>query len=113
MDDVAVLVLRVVVGIIMICHGVPKFQMTSVFDEKWREDYGFPRGSVVLTGIVQVAGGEAIAAGVFGRLVALILLLVTLMATYVSIGMHSEPFLSTPGISTFVDRITAGVGVSG
>ena len=96
MADVAILVLRIVMGIVMVLHGVFKFQNKRLFDQKWREDYGFPQGSVLLSGILQVAGGVAIAAGVFGRLAALILFLVMLVATYVSIVKHREPFLSTP-----------------
>jgi putative oxidoreductase len=96
MTDVAILILRVVLGIVIILHGVYKFQKKSFLDQKWREDYGFPRGSVLLSGILQVACGLAITGGVFSRLAALILLLIMLVATYVSIGKHHEPFLSTP-----------------
>ena len=96
MADVGILILRVVLGIVMILHGVYKFQKKSFFDQKWREDYGFPRVSVLLTGIVQVACGLAIIGGVFSRLAALILFMVMLVATYISIGKHHEPFLSTP-----------------
>jgi len=96
MADVAILILRVVLGVVMMLHGAYKFQNKNLFDQKWREDYGFPRGSVLLSGIVQVAGGLAIIGGVFSRVAALILLLVMLVATYVSIAKHHEPFLSTP-----------------
>ena len=96
MTDVAILILRVALGIVIVLHGVYKFQKKSFLDQKWQEDYGFPRGSVVLTGILQVACGLAIFGGVFSRLAALILLLIMLVATYVSIGKHHEPFLSTP-----------------
>ncbi len=96
MTDVAILILRVVLGIVIMLHGVYKFQKKSFFDKLWREDYGFPKGSVLLTGILQVVCGLAIIGGVFSRLAALILLLVMLVATYISIGKHHEPFLSTP-----------------
>ena len=96
MADVAILILRVVLGVVMILHGVYKFRNNSLFDQKWQDDYGFPKGSVLLSGIVQVACGLAIIGGVFSRLAALILLLVMLVATYVSIAKHHEPFLSTP-----------------
>ena len=96
MADVAILILRVVLGIVMTLHGVYKFQNKSLFDKKWQEDYGFPRGSVLLSGILQVACGLAIIGGVFSRLAALILFLIMLVATYVCIVKHHEPFLSTP-----------------
>ncbi|MDH5534397.1 MAG: DoxX family protein [Betaproteobacteria bacterium] len=96
MTDLAILILRVVVGAAMVLHGAYKFQNKSLFDQKWREDYGFPSGSVLLAGILQVACGLAIIGGVFSRVAALILLLIMLVATYVCIGKHHEPFLSTP-----------------
>ena len=96
MVDVGVLILRVTLGIVLIPHGVYKFQKKQFFDKKWREEYGLPVGSVLLTGIVQVAGGLAIILGVYSSLAALIQVLVMLVATWVSIWKHREPFLSTP-----------------
>jgi putative oxidoreductase len=96
MADAASLILRVAVGIAIGLHGLYKFQMKSVFDAKWQQDYGFPQGTVLLTGIVQVACGLALVAGVFTRIAALILLGVMVVATYLCVAKHHEPFLSTP-----------------
>ncbi len=96
MVDVGVLILRLALGIVLIPHGVYKFQRKQFFDKKWREEYGLPVGSVLLTGIVQVAGGLAIILGVYSSLAALIQVLVMVVATWVSIWKHREPFLSTP-----------------
>lgn len=96
MDDIAILILRVVLGVVITLHGIYKFQNKQLFDKKWQEDYGFPRGSVLLSGILQVAGGLAIIGGVYGRLAAGILFLLMVVATYISIGKHHEPFLSSP-----------------
>jgi putative oxidoreductase len=97
MVDMGILILRITVGVVMIAHGVPKlFWKRKVFNKKWREEYGFPLGSVILTGIVQVAGGLAILVGVFTSPSALILALNMVVAAYVSIWKHREPFLSTP-----------------
>ena len=97
MIDVAILILRIVVGIVIVAHGLPKlFWKRKVLDKKWRQDYGFPIGSVLFTGIVQVAGGLAIIVGVFTQFAALILVLNMLVATYISIWVHREPFPTTP-----------------
>lgn len=96
MADTAILILRVVLGAVIVLHGTYKFQKKSLFDRKWREDYGFPQGSVLLTGVIQVVCGLAIIGGVFGRIAALVLLAVMTVATYVCIAKHREPFLSTP-----------------
>ena len=97
MVDMGILILRIAVGVVMVAHGVPKlFWKRKVFNKKWREEYGFPLGSVILTGIVQVAGGLTILVGVFTSLSALILALNMVVAAYISIWKHGEPFLSTP-----------------
>ena len=97
MTDVGILIIRIAVGIVMVAHGLPKiFWKRELFNKKWKKEYGFPLGSVLLTGIVQVVGGLAIIVGVYTQLFSLILALNLLVATYVSIWNHGEPFLSTP-----------------
>jgi putative oxidoreductase len=97
MIDLAILILRFSVGIVMVAHGLPKmFWKRRLFDKKWRQEYGFPQGSVLLTGLVQVVGGGAIIVGVFTQISALILALNMVVATYISIWNHREPFLTTP-----------------
>ena len=97
MLGLAILILRLAVGIVMIAHSLPKlFWKRKVFDKKWQQEYGFPVGSVLLTGIVQAVGGLVIILGVFTQLAAFILVLNMLVATYVSIWVHREPFPTTP-----------------
>ena len=97
MVDVGILILRISVGIVMVAHGLPKiFWKRELFNKKWKKEYGFPLGSVIITGIVQVVCGLAIIVGIFTQLSSLILALNMLVATYVSIWKHNEPFLSTP-----------------
>jgi putative oxidoreductase len=97
MADVGILILRISVGIVMVAHGLPKiFWKREVFNKKWKKEYGFPLGSVILTGVVQVLGGLAIIVGFYTQISAFILALNMLVATYVSIWNHGEPFLSTP-----------------
>ena len=97
MTDVGILILRISVGIVMAAHGLPKiFWKRELFNKKWKKEYGFPLGSVLVTGIVQVVGGLAIIVGVYTKFFALILALNMVVATYVSIWKHHESFLSTP-----------------
>jgi len=97
MADVGILILRISVGIVMVAHGLPKiFWKRELFNKKWKKEYGFPLGSVIITGIVQVVCGLEIIVGIFTQLSSLILALNMLVATYVSIWKHNEPFLSTP-----------------
>lgn len=97
MLDLGVLTLRIVVGVVMIAHALPKlFWKRELFNQKWLNEYGLPLGSVVLTGVVQLSGGLLIFIGVYTRLAALVLVLNMLVATYISIWKHGESFLSTP-----------------
>jgi len=96
MIDLAILILRLFLGIVMIPHGVHKLQILDVLNKKWREEYGFPVGSVALTGIVQIVTGLAMVFGIYGRYAALIQALVMVVGTYVSIWKNREPFLSLP-----------------
>jgi putative oxidoreductase len=97
MLDLGVLTLRIVVGVVMIAHALPKlFWKRELFNQKWLKEYGLPLGSVVLTGVVQLTGGLLIFMGVYTRLAALVLVLNMLVATYISIWKHGESFLSTP-----------------
>ena len=97
MDNVSILILRFAVGTVLFAHGLPKiFWKREMFNKKWRKEYGFPLGSVLLTGIAQVVGGLAIIGGIYIQLFSLLLLLNMLVATYISIWNHREPFLSTP-----------------
>jgi len=96
MNDLAILILRIAVGIIIFAHGLHKFQAWDDLNRIWREDYGLPPGSVGLAGVVQIVGGVAITLGVFSPYVAPFQIVVMLVATWVAIWKHREPFRSTP-----------------
>jgi len=96
MLDLATLLLRLSLGLVMVPHGIYKFQNRPYLDKKWEEEYGFPLGSVVLNGVVQILGGLALILGIYSRYVGAVLLINMLVALYISIWNHREPYLSTP-----------------
>ncbi len=109
MTDIAILILRVVVGIVMVAHGVGKFKKRKILDKKWLDHYGFPIGTVLFAGVIQLLGGLAVIGGVFTRYAALILALNMLVATYICIWKHHEPFNSvSPGKGWDINLLITG-----
>jgi uncharacterized membrane protein YphA (DoxX/SURF4 family) len=96
MMDIGILLLRIAVGVTMFMHGLVKFQRREYFEHKWSHQYGFHKSFVLLNGILQSGGSILILAGLFTAPLGLILALDMVVATWVSIKMHDEPFLSNP-----------------
>ena len=96
MDDLAIFMLRVPIGIIMLAHAVYKIQKKDFFDKKWKDEYGYPQGSVLLNIVVQFVGAITLFLGIYSRYVSIVLLINMLFAWYICIWNHREPFLSTP-----------------
>ena len=94
MTGMGLLALRLTVAVVMIAHGWPKLQDSKATGEVWHNNWGFPRQTALFTGLVEVGGGAALAAGVLSRWAALLLLLNMLVATYVAVGRIREPFNS-------------------
>jgi putative oxidoreductase len=94
--DLTSLILRLVLGIIMVSHGIPKIQKREVLGKKWNDHYGIPNVTVVLTGILQIVGGVALIVGLFTSLTALILMLDMVAALLICVfnSHHREPFNS-------------------
>jgi putative oxidoreductase len=96
MEDLAIFILRVSIGIIMLAHGVYKIQKKAFFDKKWKDEYKLPHGSVLLNIVVQIVGAITLFLGIYSRYVSVILTLNMLVAWHICIWNHREPFLSTP-----------------
>jgi putative oxidoreductase len=94
--DLATLILRLSLGVIMISHGIPKIKKREVLGKKWNDHYGVPRATIWLTGILQIVGGLALLVGLFTSLTSLILTLDMLAALFICIfnSHHREPFNS-------------------
>jgi len=96
MIDLAILLLRLFVGIVIVPHGAHKFQGMDEVNQKWKEDYNFPMGTVAFVAVLQVGTGLAIMLGIYTSYAAFVQVLIMIVATYVSIWKHREPFLSLP-----------------
>jgi len=94
--DLATLILRLSLGVIMISHGIPKIKKREVLGKKWNDHYGVPKATIWLTGILQIVGGLALLVGLFTSLTSLILVLDMLAALFVCVfnSHHREPFNS-------------------
>lgn len=92
--DLAALVLRISLGVIMVMHGIPKIRKREILGRKWHEHYGVPAVTVPLTGVLQIVGGALLLVGLFTSLTAVVLALDMLAALYICIVNHKEPFNS-------------------
>ena len=94
--DLATLILRLALGVIMVSHGIPKIQKREVLGKKWNDHYGVPKATIWLTGILQIVGGLALLVGLFTSLTSLVLTLDMLAALFICIfnSHHREPFNS-------------------
>ncbi|NIV39704.1 MAG: DoxX family membrane protein [Anaerolineae bacterium] len=94
--DLAILILRLSLGVIMVSHGIPKIVKREVLGKKWNDHYGVPKATIWLTGILQIVGGLALIVGIFTSLTSLVLALDMLAALYICIfnSHHREPFNS-------------------
>ncbi len=96
MLDIAILILRVSMAVIMIPHGLHKFEKLDFLNKKWNEKYGLPVGSAALAGVLEIVCGVAMLVGVFSSVAALILLATMVVGTWTSILKEHEPYLSLP-----------------
>ena len=94
--DLASLILRLTLGVIMVSHGIPKIKKREILGKKWNNHYGIPKASVWLTGILQIVTGVLLIVGLLTRLTALVLTLDMLVALLICIfnSHHREPFNS-------------------
>lgn len=92
MSDIALFVLRVLVGTIFILHGLPKLKNPA-----WSANVGVPKQIGLLVGVGEVFGGTGLILGLFTRVAALGPLLVMAGALYFHIFKWKDPFVSTKG----------------
>jgi len=86
--DWGILLLRVVVGIIFIVHGLPKLQKP----QGMAQGMGWPSAAVTALGIGELFGGALLVLGYFIQPASLALALVMVGALYYKIRKWNAPF---------------------
>jgi len=91
--DIALLLLRLVAGLVFILHGRGKF------NKEWAKGLGLPRIAGVLAGIGMVFGGLGVIFGLLTQIAAIGPLLVMLGAAYFHKVKWKHPFFNPKGPS--------------
>ena len=119
--NAALLIIRIVGGVILIAHGLPKWANRKQVAQNWgKGGMPFPRLAVLLAWVFEVPVGFLYIAGLFTGWASLIMLVFTLGATWWSIRVSQEKFVSygTKGydlnvslLALFLTTALAGGGV--
>ncbi|MFQ5873289.1 MAG: DoxX family protein [Dehalococcoidia bacterium] len=93
--DLGLLILRIVGGLVLIAHGLPKWPNREKVAQNWAEGgMPFPRLAVLLAYFAEVPVGLLYIAGLFTGWDSLIMLVFMLVATWWSIRVNQERFVS-------------------
>ena len=93
--DMALLVLRVVGGLIMIAHGLPKWPNRERVLQNWtRDGMPFPRAVLALVYLIEVPVGVVYILGFLTGWASVIMVAMMLGITWWSVGVKREPLVS-------------------
>ncbi|HEY7677937.1 MAG TPA: DoxX family protein [Candidatus Methylomirabilis sp.] len=96
--DLGLLILRVVGGVIMIAHGLPKWPKRERVAQNWaRAGMPFPRAVLLLTCLIEVPVGVMYVAGFLTGWVSLINVAAMVGITWWSVGVRHEALVSQEG----------------
>ena len=116
LKSLALLLLRIAIGVIFIYHGYPKLTHASQWVGNF-DHMGFPGYFAYIAGVLEVFGGAVVIAGVFTRIAALLLAIEMGVAVLKVHGLianpasvHSYEFPLMLCVSAFV-LATVGPGV--
>ncbi|MNI43702.1 putative oxidoreductase CatD [compost metagenome] len=87
---VVTIIMRVVLGIIFVFHGVDKFQMGLGNVETWFSSLGIPGFVAYIVAIIELVGGIMLILGLFTRYVAGLLVIVligAILTAKLSVGL--------------------------
>ena len=100
--------LRLVLGIVFLVHGVPKLQKPA----QMAQGMGWPAWGISLLGLVEVAGALSVILGVYTQVGAALLGLVMLGALYFKISKWKTPFTAMDKMGWEFDLILLGAALA-
>lgn len=93
--DLALLILRIIGGVVLIAHGLPKWPRREKVAANWgSKGMPLPRLAVFLAYVAEVPVGILYIAGLFTGWNSVIMLIFMLVATWWSIGVSGEALVS-------------------
>ena len=92
--SVAALLLRLVIGVVFVIHGYPKFSTEQRKQGgQWMKSMGLPSGFILLGAIVEFFGGIALLLGILTQIIAALFALWMLATTMLSKGKMKKKFV--------------------
>lgn len=91
LEPLALLLLRVAMGVIFIHYGYPKLFMHPRSSVAWFAQHGFPGYFAYLSGVLELFGGLLLIAGLFTRVAGLLLAIEMGVALWRVHGLLSDP----------------------
>jgi len=102
--DIGLLILRLVIGIIFIYHGLPKLLNSS----KMSGGMGMSATFIFILGLVEILGGLGSILGFYTQIAAIILSIVMFGAIYKKMFVWNIPFFSRQGTGWEFDLMILG-----
>jgi putative oxidoreductase len=91
--SVAALLLRLVIGVVFIIHGYPKFSAAQRKQGgEWMKSMGLPSGLILFGAVVEFFGGLAILLGLLTQIIAVLFALWMLSTTWLQKGKMKKKF---------------------
>lgn len=84
------IIMRVVLGIIFMFHGIAKFQMGMTNVEAWFSSIGIPGFAAYIVALLELVGGIMLIAGLFTRYVSalfVVMLIGAILTAKLSVGL--------------------------
>lgn len=108
LQDLGLLALRIVLGVVFLYHGLPKLKMSA----EMAKAMGKPTSFVILLGLVESISGLALIIGFLTQIAALLLGIVMLGAIYHKIKLWKVPFVAMDKAGWEFDLVLLAIAIA-